>query len=187
MLNSEANTTIRKFTNQPIPEELLTQLIQAGQQSSTTNHLQCVSVIRVTDTAMREKIREASGMSYVTECAEFLVFCIDFTKHKKLVPESQLDWTEVSLLGAVDTGIFAQSVLLAAESIGLGGVFIGAIRNNIQTVAECLNLQEYCVLLVGMCLGYPDQDPELKPRLPMKLIYADNQLPPLDETELEKI
>lgn len=178
--------SIRKFSQEPISEEIFTTLIQAGQRGSTTNNLQCVSVIRVTNPKMREGIRAASGMSYVTECAEFVVFCIDFTKHKALVPEVQLDWTEVTLLGAVDTGIFAQNVLLAAESLGLGGVFIGAIRNNIQAVSNILNLPNHCIPLLGMYLGYPAEDPDLKPRLPLSLICAKNQLPAADKMELAK-
>lgn len=181
-----AHRSIRKFTDQPISDELFHTLISAGQHASSSNNLQCVSVIRVTDPTLRQALREASGMAYVTECAAFVVFCIDFSKHKQLVPESQLDWAEVTLLGAVDTGIFAQNVLLATESLGLGGVYIGALRNQIAQVAELLKLPEHCVPLVGMCLGYPAQDPELKPRLPQSLVCFENQHQPLDPSALEE-
>ena len=76
-----------------------------------------------------------------------------------MFPDAQIDWAEVTLIGAVDAGIMAQNVLLAAESLGLGGVYIGALRNNAQKVSDVLNLPDYCVPLVGLCLGYPDQDP----------------------------
>lgn len=49
-----------------------------------------------------------------------------------MFPDAQIDWAEVTLIGAVDAGIMAQNVLLAAESLGLGGVYIGALRNNAQ-------------------------------------------------------
>lgn len=183
-----SHRSIRKFTDRPISEETFQILIQAGQRASTSNNLQCVSVIRVTDSALREKLRTASGMAYVSECAEFILFCIDFAKHKALMPESQVDWAEVSLIGALDTGIFAQNVLLAAESLGLGGVYIGALRNNIEAVAEALNLPQYCIPLVGLCLGYPAQDPQLKPRLPTSLVCYENQYRSLmsEDTELAK-
>ncbi|AWW34820.1 oxygen-insensitive NADPH nitroreductase [Mannheimia bovis] len=181
-----SHRSIRKFTEQPISEEVFQTLINAGKAASSSNHLQCVSVIRVTDKQIRETLKAVSGMQYVVDCAEFLVFCIDFNKHKQLVPESQLEWAEVSIIGAVDTGIFAQNVLLAAESLGLGGVYIGALRNDIKRVSEALNLPEYCVPLVGMCLGYPAQDPDLKPRLPNTLICHTNQYQPFDEVEFAK-
>ena len=47
-----------------------------------------------------------------------------------MFPDAQIDWAEVTLIGAVDAGIMAQNVLLAAESLGLGGVYIGALRND---------------------------------------------------------
>lgn len=177
-----SHRSIRKFTDQPISEEIVTTLIDAGRQASTSNHLQCVSIIRVTDPQIRQGIADASGMKYVAECAEFLLFCMDFQKHKQLNPEAQLDWAEVSLIGAVDTGIMAQNVLLAAESLGLGGVYIGALRNNIQQVSDLVKLPEYCVPLVGLCLGYPDQDPPLKPRLPQSLMCYENHYGDFDQT-----
>ena len=171
-----AHRSIRKFTAQSIAPEILETLIDAGRMASTSNNLQCVSIIRITDPAIRAGIRQAaSDMAYVTDCAEFLLFCMDFYKAKSVFPEAQVDWTEVSVIGAMDTGIMAQNVLLAAESLGLGGVFIGALRNDIEAVAEWVDLPEYCVPLVGLCLGYPDQDPPPKPRLPRDLMFFENR------------
>ena len=171
-----AHRSIRKFTQQPIATEILESLMDAGRMASTSNNLQCVSIIRITDTTIRAGIRRAaSDMAYVTDCAEFLLFCMDFYKAKTILPEAQVDWAEVSIIGALDTGIMAQNVLLAAESLGLGGVFIGALRNDIEAVAALVGLPEYCVPLVGLCLGYPDQEPPLKPRLPRELMFFENR------------
>lgn len=180
-----SHRSIRHFTEQPIAEDVFQTLMQAAIHASTSNHLQCVSIIRVTDKNLRKQIRELSGMSYVESCPEFIVFCADFNKHYQLEPNAQLDWAEVSLIGAVDTGITAQNVLLAAESLGLGGVYIGTLRNNIEAVAEILSLPKYCVPLVGMCLGYPAQDPDLKPRLPTELFCYENSYQTLDKQALE--
>ncbi len=179
-----SHRSIRKFTAQPIAADLLKTLIEAGSRASTSNNLQCISIIRVTDRAIRQGLSEASGMPYITECAEFLLFCIDFHKHKQINPNAQLEWAEVSLIGAVDCGIMAQNVLIAAESLGLGGVYIGALRNNIQPVADLVKLPAHCVPLLGLCLGYPAQDPPLKPRLPPQLMCYENTYQPLDEQAL---
>ncbi|MCK3656320.1 nitroreductase A [Pasteurellaceae bacterium Macca] len=179
-----SHRSIRKFTNQPIPSAIFNALIEAGRRTSTSNNLQCVSIIRITDPAIREGIQQASGMRYVGECAEFLLFCMDFHKHQQINPQSQLDWAEVTLIGALDTGLMAQNVLVTAESFGLGGVFIGALRNQIETVAKLVNLPSHCVPLVGLCLGYHDQDPPLKPRLPQSLMCYENHYPELDQTAL---
>ena len=122
-----AHRSIRKFSDKPVLPEILAALMDAGRMASTSNHLQCVSVIRITDAAIRAGIRRAaSDMAYVTECPEFLLFCVDFHKHHLLLPEAQTDWAEALLIGAVDTGIMAQNVLLVAESLGLGGASISA-------------------------------------------------------------
>lgn len=177
-----AHRSIRKFTEQAITPDTLAQLIYAGQMASTSSYMQNVSVIRVSDKEKRAQIRAictqatgGKGHAYVEHCAEFLVFCIDGARHKHFAPEAQLDWTEVLLVGAVDVGIFAQNVMLAAESIGLGGVYIGSIRNDMAKAAEILQTPEHVVPLIGMCLGYPDQEPAQRPRLPLPNVLFENE------------
>lgn len=87
-----AHRSIRKFTQQPIAPEILESLMDAGRMASTSNNLQCVSIIRITDATIRAGIRRAaSDMAYVTDCAEFLLFCMDFYKAKTILPEAQVD------------------------------------------------------------------------------------------------
>ena len=75
-----------------------------------------------------------------------------------------------SLAATVDVALAAQNVLLAAESIGLGGVYIGGIRNNPQLLADLLQLPDQVYPVFGMCLGWPTIDPEVKPRFPVATI-----------------
>ena len=184
--------SIRKFTDQPISKEMLEAVIQAGQMASTSSFMQAVSVIRVTDPALRAQIRQICanayqgklGHHYVENCAEFLVFCIDTERYRQLAADIQIDWTEVLLTGAVDVGIFAQNVLLTAESLGLGGVFIGSIRNNTAEISHLLGLPQGVVPITGMCLGYPDQDPAMRPRLPLHTVVSENAYRPAAEADL---
>jgi len=176
-----SHRSIRKFTGQNITPEHLNTIIQAGISASSSSLLQAVSVIRVTDEAKREKLAELAGnQKYVQTAAEFLVFCIDFNRHHQLCSESKLDFIELTLIGAIDAGIMAQNCLLAAESLELGGVYIGGLRNNAKEVDKLLGLPEYSAVLFGLCLGHPDQQPELKPRLPSNVILHENQYQDLD-------
>jgi len=61
------------------------------------------------------------------------------------------------LLGVVDTAMLAQNAITAAESLGLGGVYIGGIRNSIEAVTELLQLPKHVLPLFGLCLGWPNQ------------------------------
>ena len=67
----------------------------------------------------------------------------------------------------------AQNALLAAQSLGLGGVYIGGIRNNPAAVSEALGLPHQVIPLFGLCLGHPAQEPEQKPRLPRALVVHE--------------
>ncbi|MGX9418882.1 oxygen-insensitive NADPH nitroreductase [Vibrio sp. WJH972] len=167
--------SIRSFLPDSIEASLLEQIIACGIAASSSSLLQAVSVIRVTDKEKRKLLAEYAGnQPYVESAAEFLVFCIDYNRHKIINPEVQIDYTELTLIGAVDAGIMAQNCLLAAESLGLGGVYIGGLRNSAQQVDELLELPSGTAVLFGMCLGYPNQDPELKPRLsPDVILHQD--------------
>lgn len=188
--------SIRQFTEQPISDELFALLIQAGQMGSSSGFLQSASVIRVKDPAIRYEIRricaqaqdakpgEQYGHPYVEAAPEFLVFCMDNTRHQALVPSAQIDWTEVTLVGAIDAAIMAQNVLVAAESLGLGGVYIGSVRNDIKRLSELLALPAGVVPMFGLCLGYPAQDPAPRPRLPMDLVVSTDTFTPASEAAL---
>jgi nitroreductase len=168
--------SIRQFTDQAIDAELLSSLLDCAIAASTSSFIQCVSIIRITQSDTRQKLAYlAGGQPYVETAAEFLVFCADFNRHQQIHPEAQLGFTEQTLIGAVDAALMAQNCLLAAESMGLGGVYIGGIRNNPEAVADVLALPQHVIPLFGLCLGYPSQAPEIKPRLPQSIIVHQEQ------------
>lgn len=70
------------------------------------------------------------------------------------------------IVGSHDVGIALQNATVAAESLGLGTVDIGAIRAKSLEITKELNLPKYVIPLVGLCVGYADDDPGVKPRLP---------------------
>ena len=81
------------------------------------------------------------------------MFCADFNRHLQICPDAQLGLAEQLLLGVVDTAMMAQNALTAAESLGLGGVYIGGLRNNIEAVTELLKLPQHVLPLFGLCLA----------------------------------
>lgn len=187
MLNSQptlqtalAHRSIRRFTQQAISSEMLNAIIEAGRASSTSSFLQNASVIRVSEQAKRAQLREicagegGAGHAYVEHCAEFLVFCMDASRHHALDENVQTDWVEVLLTGAIDAAIMAQTMVLTAESLGLGAVYIGSIRNNMDKLSEILQTPNHVVPLFGICLGYPDQEPLQRPRLPIETLVSEN-------------
>ncbi|KMV29196.1 oxygen-insensitive NADPH nitroreductase [Photobacterium swingsii] len=171
-----AHRSIRKFSPQPIEAQVLATILDCGIAASSSSFIQCTSVIRVTMPESRAQLAAFAGnQPYVETAAEFLVFCIDFHRHQQIHPEAQLGFTEQTLIGAVDSALMAQNCLVAAESLGLGGVYIGGIRNNPEHVSQLLQLPEHVIPLFGLCLGHPAQNPESKPRLPQSMIVHQEQ------------
>lgn len=162
--------SIRHFTDEPISEAQREAIINSARATSSSSFLQCSSIIRITDKALREElVTLTGGQKHVAQAAEFWVFCADFNRHLQICPDAQLGLAKQLLLGVVDTAMMAQNALTAAESLGLGGVYIGGLRNNIEAVTELLKLPQHVLPLFGLCLGWPADNPDLKPRLPSSI------------------
>lgn len=73
-----------------------------------------------------------------------------------------------------DACITAQNMVNAAESIELGTVFLGSILNDSEKICELLNLPRLTYPVVGLGFGYPNENPQLKPRMDMKLRLFEN-------------
>ncbi|RLM27293.1 nitroreductase A [Brenneria alni] len=177
--------SIRAFTSQPLTDEQRSVIIAAAQSASSSSFLQCSSIIRITDPAIRQTLVHYTGeQGYVAQAAEFWVFCADFHRHLQIFPQAETGLAEQLLIGCVDTAMMAQNALIAAESLGLGGVFIGGVRNNIADVTTLLKLPQQVLPLFGLCLGYPDANPLLKPRMPPEMLIHENGYQPLDREKL---
>ncbi|MBM7455091.1 nitroreductase [Oceanisphaera litoralis] len=179
--------SIRQFTEQSLNAEQLEAIMASAQAASSSSFLQASMVIRVTDPELRARVMPLCGnQPYIGSAAEFWVFCADFHRHLQWVPEARTGFAEQLLIGAIDTALMGQNALTAAESLGLGGVFIGAVRNQPFELCDLLALPKGVIPLFGLCLGYPAQDPESKPRLPASLMFCENRYPArFDEEQMQ--
>ncbi len=170
-----SHRSIRRYTDQPVDEALLHDLLRAGQGAATSSFIQAYSIVQVTDPSVRDAIAHvAHNQRWVREAPVFLLMCADLNRVARAVRKS-LDeelavYTEHFITATVDTALMAQNVMVAAESAGLGAVFIGGIRNDPATVSELVALPDLVYPVFGLCLGWPDQDPEIKPRMPVELV-----------------
>ncbi|MGK0722397.1 NADPH-dependent oxidoreductase [Leucobacter sp. W1478] len=170
-----AHKSVRKYLDAPVTDAQLELIVTAAQQASTSSNLQVWSVIAVRDQARKARLSKMlGGRDYVAEAPVFLVWIADLARNEALMrahgAESEtLGLIENTLIGAIDVGIAAQNALLAAESLGLGGVFVGSLRNAPEAVCEELGLPRHAFPLVGMSLGVPDpsEGSGVKPRLPL--------------------
>lgn len=180
------HSSVRKFKNKPLTDEQVNHIFKSANQASSFSLLQAVSIIRITDEDTRKAIMELSGpQSYIQEASEFWIFVSDFNRNHQIAPNVDITYTEFLQIGAVDVGLMAQNAMIAAESMGLGDVYIGGVRLNIEKLSELLELPKYVIPLVGLCIGYPaEEKAQLKPRLPKEVVMHHNKY---EEFSLEDI
>jgi nitroreductase len=161
-----------------VSDETLSLAIAAAQSASTSSNLQVWSVVAVRDQAKRDRFAELAGrQKHISQAPLFLAWVLDLSRLRRVgetvgIPTAGTDYMELYTVGAVDVALAAQNAVTALESQGLGMVFIGGMRNHPEEVAKELDLPPGCMVLFGMCVGYPDptQPADIKPRLPQSTV-----------------
>ena len=176
----QRHRSIRKFTDEPVSDEMVADIVRTGLSAATSSNLQGTTVIRVRNPETRAAIATlAGGQSYVETAGAFMVWCADLHRSAMACDlaggEFQPGVTEHFVIATVDCALAAQNAVVAAESLGLGICYIGGIRNDPAQVTELLDLPEQVFPLFGLCLGWPDQDPALKPRLPLSVTLKEER------------
>lgn len=176
--NLLSHRSIRAYLNEPLPPNTLETLVAAAQSASTSSNLQTWSVVAVEDAQRKEKLSLlANNQAHIRQCPLFLVWLADLARLTYIadtqgLPHEGLNYLEMFLVAAIDAALAAQNAVVAAESLGLGTVYIGALRNHPEAVAEVLNLPPHIVAVFGLCVGYADSsvNAEIKPRLPQAAV-----------------
>ena len=165
--------SVRAYSDRPLPEGTVEALVAAAQSASTSSNLQTWSVVAVEDQGRRDALAEyANNQAHVRVAPLQMVWLADLRRitdsstANDIMPEG-LDYLEMFLVAAIDAALAAQNAALAAEALGLGIVYIGAMRNRPLDVAKLLRLPERTMAVFGMCVGYPDPEKPaaVRPRL----------------------
>jgi nitroreductase len=175
--------SVRGFLPKPLPEGTLELLVAAAQSASTSSNLQFWSVVAVQEAERKSRLAELAGQQqFIRDAPLLLVWLADMSRINRIAAERQAlvegtHYVEEFIVGVVDAALAAQSALIAAESLGLGGVYIGAMRNLPEQVATELALPPHAFAVFGMSIGYPDPAREtgIKPRLPQSVVLHREQ------------
>ena len=172
-----AHRTIRAYKDQPLTEEEVTTLMDVARHTATSSFLQSCTVLHITDPQVREAIGAASGQPYVGGTkGDLFIFVADLYRNSRIraeqgVSSEALGSINLFLTALEDALLAAQNVVVAAESMGLGTVYLGSI------LADPLELPELTFPIVGLLVGHPDQEPGQKPRMPLSVMTAKNTYP----------
>lgn len=171
--------TIREFTNEPVPFETLDYLKEVAIRTATSRGLQQASVIRVTDKSTRSELARIGEQEYVGRAPEYWLFIIDVYRNIQILNERGIDTAhactmDIFIEAFTDACLMAQNVVNAAESVGLGTNFLGNVLNDPKEVIDLLDLPKYTFPVLGLTFGFPNQKPQLKPRMASEFRFMEN-------------
>ncbi len=175
--------SIRKYKPDPIPEETIRELVEAGSRAASAGNLQLYSFL-VVDDERKIALFDDWLQPMIKRPPLIIIALLDLHRTKR--------WLEVNdsrppilnrpiyfMLGLWDTYIALHNIVIAAESMGLGACYYGAIMEfDVQTH---FNTPEYVFPAGMVCLGVPDQQPELRNRLPIEAVMHRNEYMEYDE------
>ena len=188
--------TIRRYTEQAIPETLLNELLEVAARASNTGNMQLYSVVVTRDKAMKERLAPAHfNQPMITTAPVVLTFCADANRFVKWAEQRKavagFDNFQTFIASTIDAMLFAQSFCTAAEEKGLGICYLGTTAYNADQIIKILSLPRLVVPIVTVTVGYPDGQPEQVERLPLEAVvhhetYVDYTPAIIDELYRDK-
>jgi nitroreductase len=170
--------SVRGYKPDPVPTGTLETMVAAAQSAATSSNMQWTSVIAVSDPEKKKVLAEIAGnQKHIEQCPLYLCWVADMTRNGTISAEQKVEfetmpWLETFLVACIDVALAAQNAVVAAESIGLSTVYIGAMRNDPERVAKLLGLPKQSFVVFGLCVGYATEQAagEVKPRLPQSIV-----------------
>ncbi len=147
------------FTDQEIPSNQIDEILSAGVRAANASALQSYSIIVVRD---REKMQQVCG--YRGSC--MFVFCVDYNRITDLAENLKYEYnpegTTSFVTGCVTTTLAAQTVVVAAKSMGIDSLITNGVhRGDMERHWKLLDLPEkYCFPLIAVVMGYPKEEPD---------------------------
>lgn len=173
--------TCRAYKPDPIPDDVLSRVLEAGCKSPSGGGFQSISIIRITDPAKRKRLVEFSrGQKFIGIAPVSLVFCVDYHRMRRVIEQEPApfrlqDQFKYLMMGVIDTSICAQTMVLAAEAEGLASCYNGNILNVMDQISELLELPEQVFPVVMLTLGWPRTDRRRQPpKYPASLLVHEN-------------
>ncbi|HSV88918.1 MAG TPA: NADPH-dependent oxidoreductase [Bacteroidales bacterium] len=163
--------TIRNYSSDPINDDMLKAILEAGFRASTTGNMQVYSIIVTRDAEKRKELCKLHfGQKMVEQAPVLLTFCADFNRFNKWCQQRDAGPGYDNFLSfftaAIDALLVAQNVCVAAESLGLGICYLGTTTYQADKLIDFFNLPTGVVPITTVVVGYPAENPEMADRLP---------------------
>jgi nitroreductase len=169
--------SIRKYTDQVPSEEVIDTIVKAGQQAAFAGQLGSL-------------ILSKDKKKHPFSAPLYFIVCVDIHRMQKVMEKR--GWDLISsdaamlMFGVQDACYLAQNLVIAAESLGLGTCYLGFVPFMADKLIEKYKLPPKVFPLVGISVGFPDENPPTRPRYPMDVSCYDGKYPEFTEEQLEK-
>ena len=167
-----ARKSIREYTAEQPSDEVLETIVRAGQQAPFAYQL-CSLLFS----------RRANTNPF--NAPWYFIVCVDAHRFAKIMARRgwQMASNDLSLfiLGIQDAALMAENMVIAAESLGLGSCFLGAVPYQSKQIIQEYSLPPRVFPLVGLTMGYPAQNPPVRPRYPLEFSLFEDKYPQLTD------
>lgn len=184
--------TIRKYSDRPIPDDVMNELLETACRASTMGGMQLYSIIMTKD---EETKKELSPLHFnqpmVMNAPAVLTFCADYHRFTRWCglrnADAGYDNFESFYNAMIDALLAAQTFCNAAEEKGLGICFLGTTSYNPNEIIDVLHLPELVFPVTTITVGYPAEDPALQDRLPLQGVVHRDRYSDYTDEEIEDI
>ena len=169
----QRHRSIRRYKPDAIDPALLDRVLQdAFAGGSSSGNLNMVSVVRTRDVERKRHLCELHfGQPMVEQAPLVLTFCADTFRTREWLARrgARLNFDNLIAwhVASFDAIIFAQTAALALEAEGLGICYMGTTLHSMREIADFLELPPNCLPATSMVVGWPDEAPAQRDRLPM--------------------
>lgn len=173
--------SIRKYSDRPVSEELINELLSVAMRASNTGNMQLYSVVVTRDEENKKKLSPAHfNQPMITEAPVVLTFCADANRFVKWAEQRNahagFDNLQTFMTSTIDAMLFAEAFAEAAEEKGLGICYLGTTTYNADKIIDILNLPELVVPITTITVGYPKEPlPAVSERLPLEAVIHKEQ------------
>ncbi len=164
--------SVRKYRNDPIPDEIIMEILQAARRSPSWANRQVWRFIVVKDQKIKEQLNETLPPTNPARLASAfvdapVVICIAAQRWISGYGrgEARTDKGDWFML---DVGIAMEHIVLTAWNFGLGTVHVGSF--DAKQVEAILKIPEGYSIVEMTPLGYFDETPGQSPRTPLSEI-----------------
>ncbi len=151
--------SIRQYKPDPVPDDLLDQVLEAGRWAPSASNRQPWSFIVIRDEAIRKAVAQHAAYyfirwAHVDEAPVIIALCGEAKNriYRQFLHE--------------DIGLAGGQMMLQAAALGLGTCWIGGLDR--EAIADVLKVPEHLELVGLLTLGFPNEDPEPTSRKPLE-------------------